>query len=122
MCLVRNEPKARNRAQVCERNVFANRTFEQKTRFLAVFGNKVDAGVDGIAWRAGAKRVSGQRKLAFDDFADAEDGLGKLGAPGTDQSSHPEDLSGANVQIDACLRVGGSSDAFKREYCGPDLA
>ena len=88
-----------------------DREIQQQAALLAVLGDEVEAAVDGAARLGDLDRVAEQDDFAADGPVDAEDGARELGAAGADQAGQPEDLAGAEGEVD---RLGR-----ERRWCGP---
>ena len=95
------EAEAAMRAEMAEQQVLAHRQVRHDALAPAVLGDKADAGADRLRRRARRERLAPRTEHRPPRaWAQAEDGLHRLGPSGADQAAKAEDLAAMQIERD----------------------
>src|SRR5690606_634669 len=106
----RYNPPRRNRLQVGQADILANRAFQQQARSLAVLRHKIDARCDRLARRSCHHWFSVQPDFTGEGRHDPENRFCQFRPPGAHQAGNADYLSGIDIQRHGRRRIGGDAN------------
>ena len=101
LVLLRRESTARKAGQRGEHDVVAHRKTRHNALGFAVFWQHHDSGADGGWYRSAPYGLAIDLHGTTVELHDSGERLERLGAPGAEQSAEPDDLTRADLDVDA---------------------